>query len=190
MQNLMFKLQKSLILIHNRCKISLLIYRHTINGLDLILSRHGSFLRAIFQFYYLETDFEIICNLRAIFQFYYLETDFEIICNLEITVSESINEYFFITPIFRAEKLNRCLFIYYQSYIFWKSLKLIFQINFFTFWKRKNSKTFNFENNETDIPLPYLLFKIWLCTTNRTESSKKIDSQSLKSHFFYFVLDR
>ena len=98
-QNLMFKLQKSLILIHNRCKISLLIYRHTINGLDLILSRHGSFLRAIFQFYYLETDFEIICNL-------------------EITVSESINEYFFITPIFRAEKLNRCLFIYYQSYIF------------------------------------------------------------------------
>jgi len=130
-QNLMFKLQKSLILIHNRCKISLLIYRHTINGLDLILSRHGSFLRAIFQFYYLETDFEIICNLRAIFQFYYLETDFEIICNLEITVSESINEYFFITPIFRAEKLNRCLFIYYQSYIFWKSLKQIFQNQFF-----------------------------------------------------------
>lgn len=165
MQNLMFKLQKSLILIHNRCKISLLIYRHTINGVDLILSRQGSFLRAIFQFYYLETDFEITCNL-------------------EITVSKSINEYYFTTPIFRAEKLNRCLFIYYQSYIFWKSLKLIFQNQFFTFWKRKNSKTFNFENNETDIPLFKLLFKIWLCTTNRTESSKKINSQLLKSHFF------
>lgn len=108
-QNLMFKLQKSLILIHNRCKISLLIYRHTINGVDLILSRQGSFLRAIFQFYYLETDFEITCNL-------------------EIKVSESKNEYYFTTPLFRAEKLNRCLFIYYQSYIFWKSLKLIFYI--------------------------------------------------------------